>query len=106
MISKTKNAIFFYLLVPAPQHLTLERQLNKSVLIGWSMPDPPGCQLIESYHVYVDGVLKVTVKATERTRALVEGVDLNRVNLILNNKQKSIKYDIIHLCLFFENKLK
>lgn len=43
------------------------------------MPDPPGCQLIESYHVYVDGVLKVTVKANERTRALVEGVDLNRV---------------------------
>lgn len=66
--------------VPAPQHLSLERQLNKSVLIGWAMPDPPGCQLIESYHVYVDGVLKVTVKANERTRALVEGVDLNKVS--------------------------
>lgn len=73
------SAFTFSILVPAPQHLTLERQLNKSVLIGWSMPDPPGCQLIESYHVYVDGVLKVTVKANERTRALVEGVDLNRV---------------------------
>lgn len=73
------SAHVFSILVPAPQHLTLERQLNKSVLIGWSMPDPPGCQLIESYHVYVDGVLKVTVKANERTRALVEGVDLNRV---------------------------
>lgn len=35
---------------------------------------------IESYHVYVDGVLKVTVKANERTRALVEGVDSNRVS--------------------------
>lgn len=70
----------FFRLVPSPQHLTLERQLNKSVLIGWNMPDPPGCQLIESYHVYVDGVLKVTVKANERTRALVEGVDLNRVS--------------------------
>lgn len=66
--------------VPAPQHLTLERQLNKSVLIGWSHPDPPAYQQIESYHVYVNGVLKVTVKANERTRALVEGVDLNRVS--------------------------
>lgn len=68
--------------VPAPQHLSLERQMNKSVLIGWAIPDPPGCQLIESYHVYVDGVLKVTVKANERTRALVEGVDLNKVSFL------------------------
>jgi RIMS-binding protein 2 len=57
----------------------LERQLNKSVLIGWNPPDaPPGA--IDSYHVYVDGVLKTTVKATERTRALVEGVDSTRVS--------------------------
>lgn len=68
-----------FIAVPAPQHLSLEKQLNKSVLIGWTPPDPPGNQLIESYHVYVNGVLKVTVKANERTRALVEGVDLNRV---------------------------
>lgn len=37
----------------------------------------------------MDGVLKVTVKATERTRALVEGVDSTRVRkktfTILNN---------------------
>lgn len=64
-------------LVPAPQHLTLERQLNKSVLIGWTAPE--NTHQLESYHVYVDGVLKVTVKATERTRALVEGVDSTRV---------------------------
>ncbi|XP_012270020.1 RIMS-binding protein 2 isoform X4 [Orussus abietinus] len=66
--------------VPAPQHLTLERQLNKSVLIGWTAPDNPS--QLESYHVYVDGVLKVTVKATERTRALVEGVDSTRPHRI------------------------
>lgn len=67
------------MLVPAPKQLTLERQLNKSVLISWTAPDVgPGNQ-IESYHVYVDGVLKTTIKATERTRALVEGVDSNRV---------------------------
>lgn len=67
-------------LVPAPRHLTLERQLNKSVLIGWNPPDQYGHHQIESYHVYVDGNIKVTVKAAERTRALVEGVDSNRVS--------------------------
>ncbi|XP_076176272.1 RIMS binding protein isoform X3 [Ptiloglossa arizonensis] len=66
--------------VPAPQHLTLERQLNKSVLIGWTPPE--NTHQLESYHVYVDGVLKVTVKATERTRALVEGVDSTRPHRI------------------------
>lgn len=77
------NILFVWNLVPAPRHLTLERQLNKSVLIGWNIPEPPGCHQIESYHVYVDGVLKVTVKANERTRALVEGVDSNRVRYII-----------------------
>jgi len=72
--------MFFSVLVPAPKQLTLERQLNKSVLIGWNHPDncPPGA--IESYLLYVDGVLKASVKATERTRALVEGVDSSRVS--------------------------
>ncbi|XP_050317259.1 RIMS-binding protein 2 isoform X10 [Bactrocera neohumeralis] len=80
--------------VPAPKHLTLERQLNKSVLIGWSPPEPVGYNLIDSYHVYVDGVLKVTVKANERTRALIEGVDSNRphrisVRSVTQNRQTS-----------------
>lgn len=66
--------------MPAPRQLTLERQLNKSVLIGWTAPEGVQQANIESYHVYVDGVLKTTVKATERTRALVEGVDANRVS--------------------------
>ncbi|XP_024084394.1 peripheral-type benzodiazepine receptor-associated protein 1 isoform X4 [Cimex lectularius] len=67
--------------VAAPKQLTLERQLNKSILIGWNPPDSPSPQ-IDCYHVYVDRVLKVTVKATERTRALVEGVDSNRPHRI------------------------
>lgn len=73
-------------IVPAPRHLTLERQLNKSVLIGWNPPDHYGNHQIESYHVYVDGNLKVTVKAAERTRALVEGVDCNRVSHNISQK--------------------
>lgn len=77
-------------LVPAPQHLTLERQLNKSVLIGWTHPD--NTTQLESYHVYVDGVLKVTVKATERTRALVEGVDSTRVSYCNNHYLSHLIY--------------
>ena len=48
--------------------------------IGWNPPDcPPG--IIEMYHVYVDGFLKTTVRATDKTRALVEGVDSTKVNI-------------------------
>ncbi|XP_063587934.1 microtubule-associated protein futsch-like isoform X3 [Penaeus indicus] len=68
--------------VPPPVQLTLERQLNKSILIGWNPPPdaPPGS--IESYHVYVNGLLKTTVRASERTRALVEGVDSTKLHRI------------------------
>ena len=65
--------------MPAPRQLTLERQLNKSILIGWTSPDcPPG--QIEMYHVYVDGFLRTTVRSTDKTKALVEGVDGARVS--------------------------
>ena len=65
--------------VPAPRQLTLERQLNKSILIGWTPPDcPPGH--IEMYHVYVDGFLRTTVRSMDKTKALVEGVDSARVS--------------------------
>ncbi|ROT62436.1 RIMS-binding protein 2 [Penaeus vannamei] len=74
--------LFFSVLVPPPVQLTLERQLNKSILIGWNPPPdaPPGS--IESYHVYVNGLLKTTVRASERTRALVEGVDSTKLHRI------------------------
>ena len=32
------------------------------------------------YHVYVDGFLRTTVRASDKTRALVEGVDCARVS--------------------------
>ena len=72
--------------MPAPRQLTLERQLNKSILIGWT---PPDCQLglIEMYHVYVDGFLRTTVRASDKTRALVEGVDNARVSVNVSKSQ-------------------
>lgn len=64
--------------VPPPQRLILERQLHKSVLIGWLHPDCPRA-LIDHYQIYVDGVLKLTIPAGDRTKALVEGVDSSMV---------------------------
>ncbi|XP_043216673.1 peripheral-type benzodiazepine receptor-associated protein 1-like isoform X3 [Amphibalanus amphitrite] len=67
--------------VPPPRQLTLERQLNKSVVIGWNAPDaPPGT--VDCYHVYVDGLLRTSVRASERTCALIEGVDSSRPHRI------------------------
>ena len=60
--------------VPPPKRLIPERQLHKSILIGWLHPDCPK-GFIESYQIYVDGVLKCCIPSNERTKALVEGVD-------------------------------
>lgn len=72
------------LLVPPPRQLTLERQLNKSILIGWNHPDgaPPESGHIACYHVYVDGILRTTVRAGDRCRALIEGVDSSKVRRV------------------------
>ena len=79
--------------VPAPRHLTLERQLNKSILISWSPPEGMAHH-IEMYHVYVDGFLRTTVKSTDKTKALVEGVDNHRphrisIRSVLTNRKTS-----------------
>ena len=64
------------------------------LFVGWNPPDcPPG--IIEMYHVYVDGFLKTTVRATDKTRALVEGVDSTKVSLML-----SVTYGSVSRSLF------
>ena len=37
------------------------------------------------YHVYVDGFLRTTVRASDKTRALVEGVDCARVSVLISH---------------------
>ena len=134
-------SLLFWNKVPAPRQLTLERQLNKSILIGWTAPD---CQVIyisktlyinymrshvfyllkrpilnkeyllirvssfslqlgqiEMYHVYVDGFLRTTVRASDKTRALVEGVDCARVSLIWLYSRTSNRYGDIESELIF-----
>ena len=65
--------------MPPPRQLTLERQLHKSVLLGWTAADASAGE-IDSYHVFVDGLLRCTVSVSEQCRALLEGVDLTRVS--------------------------
>ena len=65
---------------PAPQQLVLERQLTNSVLISWRVPHGLDPGSIQAYHVYLNGVLKATLKGSERTKALLEGVDANQVS--------------------------
>lgn len=67
--------------MPPPQRLLLERQLHKSVLIGWLHPECPR-PMIDHYQIYVDGVLKATIPSGDRTKALVEGVESTMVGLI------------------------
>ena len=67
--------------VPAPRQLTVERQLHKSVLLGWTAADS-GSGEVECYHVFVDGLLRCNVSATEQCRALLESVDLTRVSRV------------------------
>lgn len=64
--------------MPPPQRLILERQLHKSILIGWLHPECPR-GTIESYQILVDGVLKATIPSGDRTKALVEGVESSMV---------------------------
>ena len=63
--------------VAPPKHITLETQLNKSMLVGWSMPDCTR-ELLDSFQVLVDGKVCATVKATEKLlKATVTGYDIN-----------------------------
>ncbi|CAH1800846.1 unnamed protein product, partial [Owenia fusiformis] len=59
--------------VPYPRNLKLERQLNNSIVISWTHPETSP-HVITAYHVYVDDTFKTSVKSSERTKALVEGV--------------------------------
>jgi len=79
--------------VPAPKHLTLETQLNRSFVIGWSHPQPQPTSL-DCYQVLVDNEVKEVVKAGEKLlKAVVHGYDFGAVHRIsvrtVSTKSKS-----------------
>jgi len=71
--------LFSFAEIGFPRELRLERQLISSILMSWSPPDHIPQAQIQSYHVYLDGQLKATVRGNDRTKALLEKVDLTHV---------------------------
>lgn len=68
--------------VAPPKHLTLETQLNKSFVIGWSSSDCLA-SYIDHYQVLVDGEVKNTVRSTEKThKAIAHGYDFSQIHRI------------------------
>ncbi|KAL4609228.1 RIMS-binding protein 2-like isoform X1 [Arapaima gigas] len=64
-------------LVPFPRNITLIKQLAKSVIVGWDPPlVPRGWDSISSYEVLVDQEVRATVPFGERTKLLIEKLDL------------------------------
>ena len=66
--------------MPAPCDLKVERQLQSSVLISWSPPPGLPTADVNSYHVFLDGHFKTSVSGSERTKALLENLDLAKVS--------------------------
>ncbi|CAL8086986.1 unnamed protein product [Calicophoron daubneyi] len=69
--------------IPSPRMITLERQLIHSVLISWKPPDYSSTgHSVSAYHVYVDGQFRLSVKAKEKTRALIDKVDADKASCL------------------------
>ena len=72
--------------VAPPRHLTLETQMNKSFVIGWSAPDCPAAN-IDHYEVIIDGEVKADVKHVENDdsatmKTIVHGYDFGQTHRI------------------------
>ncbi|CAF0754435.1 unnamed protein product [Adineta steineri] len=73
--SSTMNGLSFGKHVPCPTNLRVEKYLTNSVLIAWNPPSSP-IQIL-GYQVLLDHSLHTTVRVNERTRALIENINLN-----------------------------
>lgn len=72
----------FFTGVPHPQNLTMNRQLRNSIFISWDVPENIGSFDIQAYHIYVNGQLRSSVKASERTKALLEDINFDEVCIV------------------------
>jgi hypothetical protein len=70
-----ENSYFLSSLVPCPTNLRVEKYLTNSVLIAWN-PPITNIQIL-GYQVLLDHVLYNTIRANERTRALIENINVN-----------------------------
>ncbi|XP_032236492.2 peripheral-type benzodiazepine receptor-associated protein 1 isoform X2 [Nematostella vectensis] len=60
--------------IPSPKRVSLERQFTRSVLLNWKAPDLPS-EEIRGYGVYVNGDMRMMLKGSNRTKALIENID-------------------------------
>lgn len=60
-------------IVPHPHRLTLIKQLAKSIVLGWEAP--AGGVTVQSYNVYVDQELRLSVPMGSPTKAVLEKID-------------------------------
>ncbi|UJR37905.1 hypothetical protein I4U23_030593 [Adineta vaga] len=73
--SSSTNGLSFGKHVPCPMNLRVEKYLTNSVLIAWN---PPSTTVqVLGYQVLLDHSLYTTIRANERTRALIENINLN-----------------------------
>jgi len=74
-LESSKITLFLFFLVPCPINLRVEKYLTNSVLIAWN---PPLTTIqILGYQVLLDHSLYTAIRANERTRALIENINLN-----------------------------
>ncbi|CAF1060966.1 unnamed protein product [Adineta ricciae] len=74
--SASTNGLSFGKHVPCPTSLRVEKYLTNSVLIAWNPPSTNTVQVL-GYQVLLDHSLYTTIRANERTRALIENINLN-----------------------------
>jgi len=89
-VTQTGRTNLAYLLseIGFPRDLRLERQLVSSVLMAWSPPDHVPQSQIQSYQVFVDGHLKAAIRGNDRTKALLEKVDIAKVSSKTNTSRR------------------
>ncbi|KAK6184454.1 hypothetical protein SNE40_006922 [Patella caerulea] len=68
--------------VAYPRALSLDRQLSNGIYISWKPPDGGSNTEVQCYQVYVDGKLKSSVRGNERTKALVENIDMKQLHRV------------------------
>ncbi|CAM2702999.1 unnamed protein product [Rotaria socialis] len=72
----TANGLSFGKHVPCPTNLRVEKYLTTSILIAWNPPSIAMTQIL-GYQILLDHSLYTTICANERTRALIENININ-----------------------------
>ncbi|CAF4360198.1 unnamed protein product, partial [Didymodactylos carnosus] len=70
--------------IPCPTNLKIEKQLSNSIMIAWSPPIMMNNQQLQlmGYQVLLDHNLYLTIHPNEKTRALIENINLNELHRI------------------------